>query len=242
MKQNDDENDNNKISLKTVLVGETSVGKTSIIKQFTKNIFDPEVSSSIGSQYSSKIINIKKFGKNIKFDLWDTAGQEIYRSLAKIFYQDAKIIIFVYDITNKKSLESLKNYWYKQISTNSDKNVIFALVGNKSDLYNFQQVNDDEAKEFAESIGAILQFTSAKSNIGIDKLFQIIGRKYFDPEFDYKNEEESEKELYKAKKENKQKIKEKKIEEEDNEENNTSITSIKLYKETFNPKEKTKCC
>ena len=239
-----EENENNitRLILKTVLVGETGVGKTSIIKQFTNNTFDENIESSISSNYSSKIIKIKRLNKDIKFDLWDTAGQEIYRSLAKLFYKNAKIIIFVYDITNKKSFEGLKKYWYKQISLNSDKDAILALVGNKNDLYNNQQVNDNEAIEFADTIGAIFQVTSAKSNIGIDKLFQNIGTKYLDPEFNYKNEEENEKNNYNIRKENKKRMKEKEKEEEDIFESNTSVTSAKLYKEYFNKKEKTKCC
>ena len=235
----ENENDINKLILKTVLLGEIGVGKTSLIKQFTNNTFDENISSSISSQYSSKIITINRLNKDIKFDLWDTAGQEIYRSLAKLFYKDAKVIIFVYDITNKNSFEGLKKYWYKKVSTNSDKNAILALVGNKNDLYNNQQVNDNEAIEFAETIGAIFQVTSAKSNIGIDKLFQNIGIKYLDPEFNYKNEEENEKNIYNITKENKKRMKEKEKEEEDE---NSSVTSVKLYKENFNKKKKTKCC
>ena len=235
----ENENDINKLILKTVLLGEIGVGKTSLIKQFTNNTFDENISSSISSQYSSKIITINRLNKDIKFDLWDTAGQEIYRSLAKLFYKNAKIIIFVYDITNKNSFEGLKKYWYKKVSTNSDKNAILALVGNKNDLYNNQQVNDNEAIEFAETIGAIFQVTSAKSNIGIDKLFQNIGIKYLDPEFNYKNEEENEKNIYNITKENKKRMKEKEKEEEDE---NSSVTSVKLYKENFNKKKKTKCC
>ena len=235
----ENENDINKLILKTVLLGEIGVGKTSLIKQFTNNTFDENISSSISSQYSSKIITINRLNKDIKFDLWDTAGQEIYRSLAKLFYKDAKVIIFVYDITNKNSFEGLKKYWYKKVSTNSDKNAILALVGNKNDLYNNQQVNDNEAIEFAETIGAIFQVTSAKSNIGIDKLFQNIGIKYLDPEFNYKNEEENEKNNYNIRKENKKRMKEKEKEEEDE---NISVTSVKLYKENFNKKKKTKCC
>ena len=235
----ENENDINKLILKTVLLGEIGVGKTSLIKQFTNNTFDENISSSISSQYSSKIITINRLNKDIKFDLWDTAGQEIYRSLAKLFYKNAKIIIFVYDITNKNSFEGLKKYWYKKVSTNSDKNAILALVGNKNDLYNNQQVNDNEAIEFADTIGAIFQVTSAKSNIGIDNLFQNIGIKYLDPEFNYKNEEENEKNIYNITKENKKRMKEKEKEEEDE---NSSVTSVKLYKENFNKKKKTKCC
>ena len=227
-----------KFILKTVLVGDAGVGKTSLIKQFTNNKFDESISSSINSQYRSKIIEIKQLGKYIKFDIWDTAGQEIYRSLAKLFYKDAKVIILVYDMTRKGSFEDLKQYWYNQIFSNSDKDVILALVGNKNDLYDYQQVDDDEAIKFSDSIGAIFQVTSAKSNYGIDKLFQNVGRKFFNPKFDYKNEEEREKELNNINKQNKMQEKEK--EKEDFLEN-TSTTSVKLYNKNASKKSK-KCC
>ena len=229
-----DENDKD-ISIKTVLIGDSGVGKTSIITQFTKNEFDPEIAASISSQYNSKIINIKEIEKEIKFDIWDTAGQEIYRSLAKIFYKDSKIIIFVYDITNQKSFDGIKQYWYKQVSSITNNKPILALVGNKSDLYNCQEVNDEEAIKYAESIGAIFQKISAKSNNGIDKLFKNVGRKFVDPNFDYKKEEDKERELYNFRKENKKK-------EEMFSDDNDTIDSVKLYKNLSKKKEKRGCC
>ena len=232
MKEND-----KSFSLKAVLVGETGVGKTSIIKQFTNGVFNEECIPSISSQYSSKKILIKGIEKEIKFDLWDTAGQEIYRSLAKIFYKDAKIIIFVYDITSKKSFEGIKKYWYKQITSNCNQEPILVLIGNKNDLYDYQEVKDEEAIKYADSIGAIFQITSAKSNTGIDKLFNNIGRKFFDHNFDYKIEEENEKQLYNIKKENKNKIK-----EEVHFDDNTSIDSVKLFNDFNKKKEKKRCC
>ena len=154
--------------VKVVLLGESGVGKSSIIKQYVTHTFDPDIDSSISSKYISKEIKID--GK-IKFNLWDTAGQEKYRSLAKIFYKDARIIILVYSIENLKSYESLKDYWYQEVKTNGLSNVIYAVVGNKNDLYNNAQIKEKDAMEWADSIGAIFQLTSAKSNSGIDLLF-----------------------------------------------------------------------
>ena len=90
-------------SIKVVLVGESGVGKTSIIQQFTSGQFDPHRETSLSAQFVSKTVKIKELDKEIKFDIWDTVGQEKYRSLAKIFYKDAKAIIFVYDITTEYS-------------------------------------------------------------------------------------------------------------------------------------------
>ena len=181
--------ENNIECIKTVLVGDSGVGKTSIINQFISNKFDEDINFTSGGQFSTKIIKIKEINKEIKLDIWDTAGQEIYHSLAKLFYKDAKIIIFVYDIANSKSFESIKKYWYPQIKVNSLEDAILVLVANKNDLYNYQQVNDEEVKSYAESIGAIFHKTSAKSNSSVNVLFEIVGKIILDPYYDYKNEE-----------------------------------------------------
>ena len=172
--------------IKIVLLGETSVGKTSIITRFTQNSFNPNTLSSLNAQFVTKTIEINS--EKITFDLWDTAGQEKYRSLAKIFYKDAKVIIFVYDITNKKSFDEIKNYWYNETKENvEEENVIFCLVGNKNDLYEEEKISEKDAQEFADSINAIFKSTSALSNVGIPNLFENIGKKILNPNFDYKS-------------------------------------------------------
>ena len=228
----------NCVDAKVVLVGESGVGKTSIIKQFTVHSFDPDCAVSISSQFTSKIVNISDTNKAIRYDLWDTAGQEKYRSLAKIFYKDAKIIMFVYEITNKKSFENLQSYWYKEVSANCLPNAIFALVGNKNDLYNKAEVEEKVAMDWADSIGAIFQTTSAKSNIGIDLLFDIVGKKCLNPKYNYKNEEDIKKKNYEKKKEKKN------IDNDDEEEVNSNFQEPKNIK--INNKEdkgkKKNCC
>ena len=183
------DNDENQISVKVVLLGESGVGKTSIISQYISNKFNPKCPTSVSAQFISKRKEFKKYSKFIKFDIWDTVGQERYRSLAKIFYKDARIIIFVYDITNEFSFTSIKDFWYKETSENTENDTIYALVGNKVDLYQDAQVKTSEGEEYADEIGAIFQNTSALNNSGIDKLFENLGEKIFNPEFDYKNPE-----------------------------------------------------
>ena len=100
--------------IKVVLLGEVGVGKTSIIKQFAFNQFDNESILSTYATFVSKKMEFKDSGI-ITFDIWDTAGQEKYRSITSVFYKNAKIIILVYDITNKKSFDEIQNYWYEQI-------------------------------------------------------------------------------------------------------------------------------
>ena len=107
-------------SIKVVLLGESGVGKTSIISQFTTHTFDPHRETSLSAQFISKTTEFPDLGQSIKFDIWDTVGQEKYRSLAKIFYKDARVIIFVYDITTANSFQSIKDYWYNETKDNWD--------------------------------------------------------------------------------------------------------------------------
>ena len=190
--------------LKVVLIGESGSGKTSIIQRFSYNLFDPNCASSISSQYISKIIELKDINQILKFDIWDTAGQEKYRSMAKLFYKDAKIILFVYDITSLKSFNEIKSYWISQVQQNCEPNALLGVVANKNDLYNMEQVPKEEGIKLADEIGAIFQMTSAKSGIGINNLFENIGRKYLDPKFDYQAADKIAEEKYKKRKEKEQ--------------------------------------
>ena len=184
---------------KVVLVGESGVGKTCIIAQFTSGKFDPSTVSSLTAQFIRKTLEFPD-GKSLTFDIWDTAGQEKYRSLAKIFYKDAKAVILVYDVTNEKSFTEMKDYWYEQIKQLGDKDIILAIAANKSDLYQEKQVDNEKGEEFANQIGAIFASTSAKNDSGIQALFDNIGQKIFDPNFDFAAAEKKKKDEYKKKK------------------------------------------
>ena len=188
-------------SIKVVLLGESGVGKTSIISQFTTNKFNPRCPTSVSAQFISKTVDFPELGQSIKFDIWDTIGQEKYRSLAKIFYKDAKVIILVYDITTEYSFNGLKEFWYNETKDNTDSTPIYAVVANKVDLYVEQTVSNSDGQEFADEIGAIFQTTSALSDSGINTLFENIGKKYFMPDFDYKADDQKFQEEYKKKKE-----------------------------------------
>ena len=201
---------------KVVIVGESGVGKTCIMKQFVENTFNDEEMSSLSSQFKKKTIKLVT-GEDITFNIYDTAGQERFRSLAKIFYKDARVVILVYDITNKKSFEEIKNYWYEQVKDIQTENLIIAIAGNKCDLYEERQVQNETGEEFAKSINAIFVETSAKNDSGIDKLFENIGYKILDPNFNFYDEEEERRKKYKNKKKK----------EEEEEEGNLKITTIK---------------
>ena len=117
------------ISCKTILIGESGVGKTCILTRFIKGSYDNNTVSTTGGHYISKKVYFEEYDQTILFELWDTAGQEKFRGITKIFYKGAKVIILVYDTTNKKSFEEIKNYWYKQIADNATENIskIFIL-------------------------------------------------------------------------------------------------------------------
>ena len=176
--------DENAKSVKAVLLGESGVGKTCIIARFINNTFENNIMSTTGASYAGKTMAFEEFGgKCIKFEIWDTAGQEKYRALTKIFYKDAGVAILVYDITRKESFDELKDYWYNQIKECAPENIVIGIAANKCDLYDNEQVSEDEARNFANEIGAVFKLTSASTNQGIEDLFKGVGCKVLDPNY-----------------------------------------------------------
>jgi small GTP-binding protein len=171
-------------SVKITLLGSSGVGKTCIIKRFTEGNFDEGSVSTSGASYSQKPLKIDN--KTIQIDLWDTAGQEKFRSLGRHFYKDAYIVCLVYDITSPSSFADLKEKWYTDLKSFGEKYTVLAVVGSKSDCYEKEQVSEDEAREYAKSIGAIFMLTSAKTGNNIDTLFETLVRQYLGPEFSKK--------------------------------------------------------
>ena len=175
-----DEEEDEYTPCKIVLLGEAGVGKTSIINRYISGSFSQMVMTSTASSFFSKKIELDD-KKKIKLQIWDTAGQEKYRSLAKIFYQSAAVAVLVYDVTLKKSFEQLKEFWVKEIKENAPDNIIIAIAANKSDDYLNQDVKTSEGKELAKSLDAIFVCTSAKLGNGIEQLFKLSGEKFLDP-------------------------------------------------------------
>ena len=170
-------------SCKVVLLGESGVGKTCIISRYVNNTYDERSETTNGASYASRVVEFERYGKSLRLDIWDTAGQEKYRSLTKFFYKDAAIAVLVYDITRRNSFDEVRKYWYEQLKTCGEKNLVIGLAGNKCDTFDKVSVTEDEAKAFAKEIGAQFQLTSAFKNIGIDELFKLVGSKYLDPNF-----------------------------------------------------------
>ena len=172
--------DKDNITCKVVLVGDTGVGKTCIIQRYVNNEFSEITESTITSTYAHREIELKNYNQKIAFDIWDTAGQELYRALAKNFYLNATIGILVYDIRRRESFESLKDYWHEQLKESGEENMVIGIAGNKSDLYQDEQVTEDEGKKLAKSMGAVFKLTSCKENVGINELFEECGKKYLE--------------------------------------------------------------
>ena len=147
--------------LKTILLGIQGVGKTNLIKIATGRKFEEEQNSTLSVSFFEKKIVIDKI--EYKIDLWDTIGQENLRQLTKLFYNNSKIVIFVYDITNLKSFEELKS-WHEEVIDQVGDDIIKGVVGNKMDLYDNEQVKEEQGKEFAKSIGAEYLSISAKTD------------------------------------------------------------------------------
>ena len=176
--------------IKVVLLGESGVGKTNLIRVSMGKPFDKNENSTISSSYYENDIVVKD--KKYLYCLWDTAGQEVYRSLNKIFIKESKIIIIVFAINSKESFEQI-DFWlnYTKDILGSD-NYIFGLVGNKSDLYEEQSVSDQEIKQKADELQIKYKITSAATDsIGfkefLDELLAEYINKYSPQEIDKPN-------------------------------------------------------
>ena len=157
---NNDSEDNNN-GIKVILVGESGTGKTNLITVAAGFKFNSNSFTTTSCSYVQK--TFQKNNIEYKINLWDTIGQERYRSLTKIFLKDSKIVIFVYDITNRVSFDSLQ-FWKKIIDDVLGSTPILGVVGNKKDLYFDEKVKEEEAEKYANSIGAKFLVTSAKDD------------------------------------------------------------------------------
>ncbi len=171
------------IGIKCVLLGESGTGKSSLIERFINNTFRKDTPSTLIGSFSSKVVYYEKENIKIRYDIWDTAGQEKYRSINKIFYQDAQVTLLVYDITQKETYDAIKNYWFQEVKDNAPEDVIVFIVGNKSDIYEKEAVNEEEARQYAKDINALYKLVSAENGDGINEIFKMIGERMLTQEF-----------------------------------------------------------
>ena len=158
------------ITIKLLLVGDSNVGKTSLLLQYTENSFPEEHGATVGIEYRVKMFQYQNY--QIKLQIWDTAGQERFHSITNNFFHNADGILFVYDITNHDSFEGVKN-WIKESKDIGDFYQKI-LIGNKCDLDNKRKVSLEELSEFAFEEKITFLETSAKNNINIKEVFNKI--------------------------------------------------------------------
>ncbi len=133
---------------KVVLLGDTSVGKTSILNRFAKGVFKKDLEPTIGAHFMSKIVELPQSNSTIKLQVWDTAGQEKYRSVTPIYYRDAAAAILIYDITSKMTLDNAES-WITDLRNYAPSHIIIGVAGNKCDVYDKEEVNFEQGREFA---------------------------------------------------------------------------------------------
>lgn len=172
--------DSKPIEAKIVLLGDQNVGKSSIAQRFCKNLFTGQYVVTIGGAYLQQKLVLSN-GAVIKFHIWDTGGQERFRSMANLYYQDAAAAILTYDVTNEKSLESL-NYWIDELKNKIDQDkIVLCLAGNKCDKETYdKKVQYSTAKALADSNKMIFFETSAKNDIGIKEIFHSLAKKIYE--------------------------------------------------------------
>ncbi|CAH2351794.1 vacuolar protein sorting-associated protein 21 [[Candida] railenensis] len=172
---------------KLVLLGESAVGKSSIVHRFVKNTFDNMRESTIGAAFLTQSVHLAESNTTVKFEIWDTAGQERYKSLAPMYYRNANAALCVYDITSRSSFSKAQD-WIKELKKQAPEGIVICLVGNKVDLKDEREVDEQEVAEYVEelnqeqsSAGApagkvILAECSAKSGDGVLETFNVIAR------------------------------------------------------------------
>ena len=159
--------------VKIILLGEPGVGKTSIINRYINNEYNEDSPSTYGSSFTTKVVI--KDNRKYFVNVWDTSGQEKYRSVTNLFINGSNIVILVYAINSKQSFEGL-DYWYNTIKEKLEgDNYVLAVVGSKIDLMDNEVVSEEEAKNFANSKNALFKLVSSKANPeGIEKLFNFL--------------------------------------------------------------------
>jgi Ras-related protein Rab-5C len=166
--------------IKICLLGDVNVGKTSIASRFCKNSFNDNYINTIGGAYQQQNITLNN-GVKIKLHIWDTSGQDRFRSMTNLYYRDAQVAILTYDVTNEQTLESL-NYWLNELNDKVEiDNMVLCLAGNKNDVdASKKTVPTSKGKAFAEEHNMIFYETSAKTGAGVKELFQAISAKEYE--------------------------------------------------------------
>ena len=165
------------VPFKVVLLGEGSVGKTSLILRYTAQKFNDQHIMTEQAAYQNKFLNIDNH--RVQLSIWDTAGQEKFHALAPIYYRDANAALLVYDITSQDSFDRVQN-WVKELHGFLGTDVVLAIAGNKIDLERKRVISIEQGEKYAQEVGAVHFNTSAKLDKGVNELFFHLAKKLLD--------------------------------------------------------------
>jgi Ras-related protein Rab-6A len=158
------------IKLKLIVVGNQGTGKSCILNRFVNETFEENYQATIGLDFQSK--NITIHDQDVRLIIYDTAGQEKFRSLIPMYIREAQIILLVYDISDKDSFDAMPN-WIQEVKEVLNKEVVFALIGNKMDLESQRKISYEEGKKLAEKNNFVFQEVSAKTGKNFENLFEV---------------------------------------------------------------------
>ena len=173
------------LSFKMIVIGDAGVGKSCLTSKAAKGIFDDSYSATVGFEFLT--FNVKIEGKVIKLQIWDTCGQEIYRSLISSFYRNASLAMMVYSIDSKVSFTHIET-WLKEVKLQSNPDIKIFLIGNKADLEDQREVKFNEAKQFKEENGIhYFSEASAKSGLNAQQVFIEAAKLLYSEHLKYKS-------------------------------------------------------
>ena len=167
------------VKYKIMVLGESKVDKTQLIKRYTKDQFGGVYLTTVGMDFQDKIIEIED--KKIRLQIWDTAGQERFRNVTKSYFQSSQGLVLVYDITDRESFEKL-NFWVDNIKNFAPENAKFILVGNKCDLANERKVSYEEGENYAKKFNIKFFESSAKDGTNVNELFFYLANEIYQDE------------------------------------------------------------
>ena len=158
---------------KYIIIGDSGVGKSCILMQFTQNEFEVSKEPTVGVEFGNKIVDVD--GQSTKLQIWDTAGQEQFKSITRSYYRAVAGALLVYDVTNQQSFDNVK-VWLEEARANANPELVILLCGNKVDIADKRVVSTDRGKSLAELNGIMFMETSAMKKVNIDMIFISIAR------------------------------------------------------------------
>ncbi|KAL7869595.1 hypothetical protein AOLI_G00135830 [Acnodon oligacanthus] len=165
---------NEDLTHKTILVGDSGVGKTSLLVQFDQGKFIPgSFSATVGIGFTNKVVTVGDV--KVKLQIWDTAGQERFRSVTHAYYRDAHALLLLYDITSKSSFDNIRA-WLTEIHEYAQSDVVIMLLGNKADMGSGRVIKREDGERLAREYGVIFMETSAKTGVNVDLAFMTVAK------------------------------------------------------------------